>query len=150
MEIKQYTKELIPDILQFERDLRSEENFWGWEIDEVYIDSVKKSFDNSNFNTSISLLAYEDNKVVGRIDSSMIFSHFDGSTKAYLDWICVLKSARHKGVAQALMNELRRLLKERGINTLIALIASNDEAQRFYRNLENSEIRDEGIWIDIK
>ena len=37
MEIKQYTKELIPDILQFERDLRSEENFWGWEIDEKHL-----------------------------------------------------------------------------------------------------------------
>lgn len=31
MEIKQYTKDLIPDVLRFERDLRSEENFWGWE-----------------------------------------------------------------------------------------------------------------------
>ena len=27
----------IPDVLQFERDLRTEENFWGWEIDEKYI-----------------------------------------------------------------------------------------------------------------
>ena len=40
MEIKQYTKELIPDVLQFERDLRVEENFWGWEIDEKYIADV--------------------------------------------------------------------------------------------------------------
>ena len=37
-------------------------------------------------------------KVVGRIDSTKICSHFDGSTKAYLDWICVIKSYRHKGV----------------------------------------------------
>ena len=34
MEIKHYTKERILDVLQFERDLRAEENFWGWEIDE--------------------------------------------------------------------------------------------------------------------
>ena len=40
MEIKHYTKDRIPDVLQFERDLRSEENFWGWEIDEKYIADV--------------------------------------------------------------------------------------------------------------
>ena len=41
-----------------------------------------------------------DGKVVGRIDSTKVCSHFDGSTKAYLDWICVIKSNRHRGVAQ--------------------------------------------------
>ena len=40
-------------------------------------------------------------------------------------------------------------LKEQGVDTLIGLIASNNDAQRFYRNLPNSEIRDEGIWIDL-
>ena len=148
--IKRYTKERIDDVIQFELDLRKEENFWGWEINDEYIQSVKDSFENEAFNNSISLLAYVDNKVVGRIDSSMIYSHFDGSIKAYLDWICVIKSYRHYGVAQSLMKELRERLKNEGVDTLVALIASNDEAQRFYRSLENAEIRDEGIWIDIK
>lgn len=147
--IKRYTKDKIDDVIQFELDLRKEENFWGWEINDDYIKSVKDSFEKQEFKNSISLLAYVDNKVVGRIDSSMIASHFDGSIKAYLDWICVIKSYRHYGVAQALMNELRKRLKNEGIDTLVALIASNDEAQRFYRSLENAEIRDEGIWIDL-
>lgn len=147
--IEKYTKERIDDVIQFELDLRKEENFWGWEINDEYIQSVKNSFKNEAFNHSISLLAYVDNKVVGRIDSSMIYSHFDGSIKAYLDWICVIKSYRHYGVAQSLMSELRKQLKNEGVNTLVALIASNDEAQRFYRSLENAEIRDEGIWIDL-
>ena len=149
MEIKQYTKDLIPDVLRFEHDLRSEGNFWGWEIDEKYIADVTASFDSPAFANSLSLLAYMDGKVVGRIDSTKICSHFDGSTKAYLDWICVIKSYRHKGVAQALMQALRKELKAQGVDTLIGLIASNDDAQRFYRNLPNSEIRDEGIWIDL-
>ena len=55
---------------------------------------------DSAFADSISLLAYDDKKVVGRIDSTMIASHFDGSKKAYLDWICVIKSYRHQGIAQ--------------------------------------------------
>ena len=149
MEIKHYTKDRIPDVLQFERDLRSEENFWGWEIDEKYIDDVTASFDNPAFTNSLSLLAYMDDKVVGRIDSTKICSHFDGSTKAYLDWICVIKSYRHKGVAQALMQTLRKELKAQGVDTLIGLIASNEDAQRFYRNLPSAEIKDEGIWIDL-
>ena len=149
MEIKHYTKDRIPDVLQFERDLRSEENFWGWEIDEKYIADVTASFEDPAFANSVSLLANMDGKVVGRIDSTKICSHFDGSTKAYLDWICVIKSYRHKGVAQGLMTALRKELKAQGVDTLIGLIASNEDAQRFYRNLPNAEIKDEGIWIDL-
>lgn len=29
MKIKHYTKDRIPDVLRFERDLRTEENIWG-------------------------------------------------------------------------------------------------------------------------
>lgn len=149
MEIKHYTKDRILDVLQFERDLRTEENFWGWEIDEKYIADVTASFENPAFANSLSLLAYMDGKVVGRIDSTMICSHFDGFTKAYLDWICVIKSYRHKGVAQMLLEELRKQLKELGVETLIALTASNEESQRFYKKVPNSEMRDIGIWVDI-
>lgn len=150
MEIKRYTKERIEDCLDFEQALRKEEDFWGWSIDEAYIASVKASFENERFRNSVSLLAYEEGRVVGRIDSTLICSHFDGSTKAYLDWICVLKSMRHQGTAQELMTALRKILKEEyGVNTLVGLIASNPEAQRFYHALPNALIRDEGIWIDL-
>jgi len=149
MNILPYTRERIPDVLDFERRLREEENFWGWEIDKAYIESVTRSFDDPAFAGSVSLLAYVDGRVVGRIDSSLIASRFDGSVKAYLDWICVVKSCRHMGVAQALMSRLREELKARGAQTLIGLIASNEEAQRFYRALPGAMIRDEGIWIDV-
>ena len=149
MEIKRYTKELVDDVIQFELDLRAEEDDWGWQIDDQYKQDVLKSFDNPKFDTSLSYLAYMDNKCVGRIDSSLIFSHFDGSTKAYLDWICVIKSYRHKGVAQALMGELRKGLKEIGARELVGIIAQNEEAQRYYKNVPNSKISDQAIWIDL-
>lgn len=150
MEVKQYTKEKIPDVLRFEQNLRKEEDFWSWKIDDAYIQSVEQSFEDSRFHNSVSLLVYMDSKVVGRIDSTLICSHFDGSVKAYLDWICVLKSYRHRGVAQELMSRLRKILKEQyGADTLVGLIAGNEEAQRFYRSLEHAQIRDEGIWIDL-
>lgn len=95
-------------------------------------------------------MAYQNDHVIGRIDAALLPSHFDGSIKAYLDWICVLKSCRHKGAAQKLLSALRNALKERNVDTLIALTASNDEAQRFYKAVLDSEMRDIGIWIDIK
>ena len=149
MEIKPYTAEQIDDVVSFEKALRQEDAYWGWEIDEAYLQKVTQSFQNPRFQNSISLLAYMEGKVVGRIDSSLVCSHFDGS-KAYLDWICVLKSCRHKGVAQALMTRLRKLLKETyHADTLVGLIAGNPEAQSFYRSLDGALIRDEGIWIDL-
>lgn len=109
--VVRYTKEKIPDVVAFERALRKEETFWNWEIDENYQKKVEQSFEQSAFANSISLLAYDGDRVVGRIDSSMIASHFDGSVKVYLDWICVIKSYRHRGVAQQLMQSLRRTEK---------------------------------------
>lgn len=148
MRIVPYTKERIPDVLEYEGRLREEEPFFGWDIGEEYQRAVRASFADGRFGGCISLLAEEDDgRIVGRIDCTLLPSRFDGSIKAYLDWICVLKSRRHAGVAQALMNELRRQLRERGVDTLIALIASNDEAQRFYRHLDRAEIRDEGLWL---
>ncbi len=148
--VRRYTEKEIPDVLAFERRLREEEDFWGWEIDDAYIASVTASFRDGRFANSVSLLAYLDDRVVGRIDAVLIPSHFDGSVKAYLDWICVLKSCRHRGVGQTLLRELKELLKERGADTLIALTAANEEAQRFYRSIPDSVMRDTGIWIEIR
>ena len=148
IEIREYTLDRLEDVLAFEEDIRKEEE-WGWEIDEAYLMAVKKSFQEASFQDSVSLLAYKDQRVVGRIDASMIRSHFDGSTKAYLDWICVVRNQRHQGIAQKLLEELKKRLKERGIDTLIALTSASQEAQNFYRAIPDSRMGDIGIWIDI-
>ncbi len=147
--IMPYTRDRIEDVLRFERKLRDEEDVWGWEIDDAYIGKVTASFDDPSFADSVSFLAYAGQAVVGRIDASMINSRFDGAVRGYLDWICVLKSWRHRGVAQALLERLREELKARGADTLVALTAANEEAQRFYRSIPNSEMHDVGIWIDL-
>ena len=148
-DIKPYTADRIGDVVLFEQELRRQEDCWGWEIDEKYLESVRNSFQNPSFADALSLLAYVDGKVVGRIDASLIRSRFDGTTKAYLDWICVLKSCRHQGIAQQLLNELKKRLKEQNITSLVALTAANDEAQSFYKAVPDSIMRDIGIWIDI-
>ena len=147
--VLRYTRERIPDVLRFERELREEEDFWNWQIDQNYVQDVEKSFSAEISERAISMLAYDGSRVVGRIDAGIVASHFDGSIKAYLDWICVLKSCRHCGVAQRLMQALREELKANGITSMVGLIAANEEAQHFYRSLPNALIRDQGIWIDI-
>ena len=149
IQVVPYTKADIPDVLSFERRLREEEADWGWVIDDAYIAQVEKSFEGDTFRDALSYLAYLDGQVAGRIDACLIRSHFDGSTKAYLDWICVITSYRHRGVGQALLERLRQELKARDVDTLIALTASNEEAQRFYQHVPNAIMRDVGIWIDI-
>ena len=147
--VKPYTEEAIPNVLSFEKALREEEDVWGWEINAEYIKSVTASFHDIRFSNALSFLAYQNERVIGRIDAVLIPSHFDGSIKAYLDWVCVLKRCRHKGTAQMLLSALRDALKTQHVDTLIALTAGDDEAQRFYKAIPNSVMRDTGIWIDI-
>ena len=62
--VKEYTKDRLEDVLAFEAELRKEEDFWGWDIDDKYISDVTKSFSDPAFHDSISLLAYEEDRVV--------------------------------------------------------------------------------------
>lgn len=149
--IKPLEKTDVPLVIGFELELRRQEpDTYFWEPDESYRQQLEKSFDDERFNNAMSFIAVRDGKVIGRIDASVISSRSDAAcVSAYLDWICVLKSERHFGVAQELLNALRAECKERGVIVLIALTASNDEAQRFYKSVENASMHDTGIWIDI-
>lgn len=149
--IQAFTKDKIHDVIEFENELRRQEpNTYFWNIDSDYEIALINSFDNPRFINSVSLLAYDDTKVIGRIDASLLCSRDDPAySSAYLDWICVLKSERHKKVAQSLLSVLRSKLKEMGIDLLIALMAHNEEAVRFYRSIQNAEIHDEGVWITV-
>ena len=151
-EIKELEKEDIQKVIAFELELRKQEpDTYYWEPDEAYEKQLEQSFDDPRFNTALSLIALKDNKVIGRIDASLISSRSDATCfSAYLDWICVLKSERHHRTAQALLNALRTKCKEQGVGLLIALMANNDEAQNFYKNTEDASIHDTGIWINIK
>lgn len=89
--IKLFEKEDIQKVIEFEQELRKQEpNTYYWEPDENYVKQLEKSFSDERFNTAVSLVAYKDEQVVGRIDASIISSRSDASCfSAYLDWICV-------------------------------------------------------------
>lgn len=151
-EIKKFEKEDIRKVIAFEQELRKQEpDTYYWEPDETYARQLEQSFDDPRFNTALSFIALKDGCVIGRIDASLIASRSDASCfSAYLDWISVLKSERHHQVAQALLRALKAECRARGARLLIALMANNEEAQRFYRNVKDASIHDTGIWIDIK
>ena len=150
--IKEFEKDDIERVITFERELRKQEpDTYYWEPDATYRKQLEKSFDDERFRTALSFIAVKEGKVIGRIDASLISSRSDASCfSVYMDWICVLKSERHHKVAQALLNALREKCREQGVGVLIALMANNDEAQRFYKNVENASMHDTGIWIDIQ
>ena len=150
--IKKLEKDDVQKVIEFEQELRRQEpDTYYWEPDETYAKQLEKSFEDPRFNTAISFIAVKEGKVIGRIDASLLTSRSDASCcSAYLDWICVLKSERHHKAAQALLEALRAECKEKGVSVLIALMAENDEAQSFYRSVEDASIHDTGIWMDIK
>lgn len=152
IEIKKFEKTDIDRIIVFEKELRRQEpDTYFWEPDEKYKRQLVQSFSDQRFNTALSFVAVKEDNVIGRIDASLISSRSDASCfSAYLDWICVLKSERHNKVAQKLLNVLREECKKQGVGVLIALMANNDEAQKFYGSIKDASIHDTGIWIDIK
>lgn len=151
-EIKRLEKDDIQKVIDFEWELRKQEpDTYFWEPDETYAELLERSFADPRFNSAISFIALKDNIVIGRIDASILASRSDASCcSAYLDWICVLKNERHNKVAQELLKALRTECKEKGVGILIALMANNDEAQRFYKNVEDASIHDMGIWMEIQ
>ena len=151
-EIRSFEIEDIDKVIAFEQELRRQEpDTYYWEPDETYKSQLASSFSDPRFNTAISFIAVKDGAVIGRIDASLISSRSDAACfSAYLDWICVLKSERHHQVAQGLLEALRAECKARNVGVLIALMANNEEAQRFYKNVKDAAVHDTGIWMDIK
>ena len=141
----------IAQVVEFEKELRRQEpDTYFWEPDDGYVKALTGSFSDGRFGGAVSFIALRDGAVIGRIDAVIIAGRSDPScSSAYLDWICVLKNERHNGVARALLDALRAELRARGVSLLVALMAQNDEAQRFYRSVEGAAIHDEWIWIDL-
>ena len=106
--VKEFEKDDIDKVIAFERELRKQEpDTYYWEPDATYKKQLEQSFEDDRFKTALSFIAVKEDKVIGRIDASLISSRSDASCfSAYMDWICVLKSERHHKVAQALLKTL--------------------------------------------
>ena len=102
-------------------------------IDEEGIKSrVKGSFFNI-----VNILARVDGRIVGRIEYHFYGCIQDGYKMAYVDWVYVLKSYRHQGIAQKLFAEFEKDCAGKGIDEYFLICAENAEAVSFYNNFEN-------------
>ena len=110
--IKEFEKDDIGRVIAFERELREQEpDTYYWEPDAAYRKLLEQSFEDERFRNALSFIAVKEDKVIGRIDASLISSRSDASCfSAYLDWICVLKSERHHQAAQALLLFRKKIL----------------------------------------
>ena len=46
-------------------------------------------------------------------------------------------------------HNLKKVLKEKGLEALLAVVAGNGEANKFYHSLEDTKIQDEAAWINL-
>lgn len=97
------------------------------------------------FNRTTSILAFEDKKVVGRIEYHFYGCMQDGCKMAYVDWVYVLKKYRHQGIAQRLFVEFEKDCGKNDIDQYYLIRAVNKNADRFYKSFEDVELSDAPI-----
>ena len=105
-------------------------------------EGLKNRVTDPFFNKTTSILAKVDGKVVGRIEYHFYGCIQDGYRMAYVDWVYVLKSYRHQGIAQKLFAEFEKDCVKNGINQYYLIRARNDEADSFYGHFADVELMD--------
>jgi len=61
---------------------------------------------------------------------------------AYVDWVYVLKSYRHRGIAQKLFQEFEKDCVENNIDQYYLIRAENEEADRFYKSFQDVSLNE--------
>ena len=144
MKIEMLTIENIDKLIDFERESRETEP--DTFIDEFNADDLKrgtlKALKNPVYSSARCMMCLNDeNRVIGCIDFSVVSSYsFGGNLQVYVDWVYVLKEFRHMGVGQFLFAQMEEYIKKLGVGEYFLFTAENDEAQKFYRNVEGAEI----------
>ena len=97
------------------------------------------------YRKTTSVLAKIDGKVVGRIEYHFYGCMQDGSKMAYVDWVYVLKTYRHRGIAQGLFSEFEKHCVKNEINQYYLIRGTNQNADKFYRHFTDAELSESPI-----
>ena len=149
MDVLTLSIENLDTLIDFEKKARVTES-------EIFLDNFdEKKFRDATLNALLNpyyssarcLMCIDTNKnALGRLDFSILSSFaFGGDLRVYVDWVYVLKEYRHKGIAQFLFKKMEEYLTSLGINEYFLIAAENEEAQNFYRNLENAKIEKQDV-----
>lgn len=110
--------------------------------DKVDEEGIRSRISDSFYNRTTSILAKENGMVVGRIEYHFYGCMQNGFKMAYVDWVYVLRSYRHKGIAQMLFHEFERDCMRNNIDQYYLIRATNEEASRFYGNFKEVELNE--------
>lgn len=114
-------------------------------VDNVDEEGIRRRVEDPFFNKTMSILAKIDGQVVGRIEYHFYGCLQDGYKMAYVDWIYVLKSFRHQGIARKLFAEFEKDCLKNDINQYYLIRAKNHEADSFYTHFDGVELIDSPI-----
>lgn len=108
-------------------------------------EGIRKRIIDPFFQRTTSILAIEDEGVIGRIEFHFYGCIQDGYKMAYVDWVYVLPQYRHRGVAQSLFREFEKECAALGINQYYLIRSKENEADRFYNAFSNAFLTTEPI-----
>ncbi|MBQ7336688.1 MAG: GNAT family N-acetyltransferase [Clostridia bacterium] len=115
---------------------------WAEQVDEA---GIRARLNDPFYQNTPSILAFDGDQVVGRIEYHFYGCLQDGYRMAYVDWVYVLLEYRHKGIAQQLFKEFEKDCRRNRIDQYYLIRATNPNADRFYHSFENAELDDEPI-----
>lgn len=113
---------------------------WVEQVDEA---GIMERVNDPFYQNTKSILALDEDMVVGRIEYHFYGCLQDGYRMAYVDWVYVLPAYRHKGIAQQLFKEFEKDCTNNSINQYFLIRATNPNADRFYHSFEKAELDDE-------
>ena len=114
-------------------------------IDRIDENGIRERICDPFYRNTPSILAFDGETVVGRIEHHFYGCMQDGYRMAYVDWVYVLPEYRHKGVAQQLFREFEKECKKHNIDQYYLIRATNSNADKFYHSFDHAELDDEPV-----
>lgn len=139
MKFEKLKQDNVEDYIAYLKIAMGEEpdNMTAEIVDET---GIKSRISDPFYNRTTSILAKENDMVVGRIEYHFYGCIQNGYKMAYVDWVYVLKAYRHKGIAQMLFKEFERDCAQNDIDQYYLIRATNEEANRFYGHFEGAQL----------
>ena len=103
-------------------------------VEEIDEEGIRTRLRDSFYEKSTSILAMENNQVVGRIEYHFYGCIQGGYRMAYVNWVYVLPEYRHSGVARRLFAEFEKDCKKHDIHQYYLIRATNGMPTDFTKN----------------
>lgn len=88
-------------------------------VEAVDREGLRRRVKDPFYQNTTSILAMENDQVLGRIEYHFYGCMQDGYRMAYVDWVYVLPEARHKGVVQGCFRRWKKTAGNMGLTNII-------------------------------